>query len=291
LRKRRIYVASSWRNEHQQGVVGLLRAAGHEVYDFKNPAPGQHGFHWRDCGGAAAEDGPGNGAKTIPTYLAAIVSQRARDGFALDKQALDWCDTCVLVLPCGRSAHLEAGYTAGQGKDTYFLLHPDKFEPELMYLLGTGTTPDLEDIMNWMDAREPGAVYRWHLENGGTFKRPANHALRLLREVVELCIAAGATQAEVERDVMAEIVKADQKGEFGGSDDDVPQEWADCAMLLEVFRAHAGIDQHAEIRKKLDILWERPHWEPDEGGALYRPRRVAGYMGDVNGPGLDPDVR
>lgn len=57
---------------------------------------------------------------------------------ALNKAALDWADACVLVLPCGRSAHLEAGYCAGQGKVTIFYLHPDKFEPELMYLLGNG---------------------------------------------------------------------------------------------------------------------------------------------------------
>lgn len=34
-----IYVASSWRCARQPAVVAALRAAGHEVYDFKNPAP------------------------------------------------------------------------------------------------------------------------------------------------------------------------------------------------------------------------------------------------------------
>lgn len=134
--RRRIYVASSWRNDHQQGVVAELRGAGHEVYDFRNPAPGQKGFAWRDCGGAAASDGPGTGATTISSYLEAIVSPVAQRGFFHDKAALDWCDTCVLVLPCGRSAHIEAGYAAGQGKRVIWWLHPDRFEPELMYLLG-----------------------------------------------------------------------------------------------------------------------------------------------------------
>jgi hypothetical protein len=31
----KIYVASSWRNERQQDVVKTLRAANHEVYDFR----------------------------------------------------------------------------------------------------------------------------------------------------------------------------------------------------------------------------------------------------------------
>jgi hypothetical protein len=69
-------------------------------------------------------------------------------GFGLDKAALDWCDTCVLVLPCGRSAHLEAGYCAGQGKRTFFFLHPDKFEPELMYLLGHGCVTTAEQLLD-----------------------------------------------------------------------------------------------------------------------------------------------
>lgn len=34
---RRIYLASSWRNEHQPRILALLRDAGHEVYDFRHP--------------------------------------------------------------------------------------------------------------------------------------------------------------------------------------------------------------------------------------------------------------
>ena len=44
----RIYLASSWRNPHQPAVLSALRAAGHEVYDFRNPAPGNEGFSWAD---------------------------------------------------------------------------------------------------------------------------------------------------------------------------------------------------------------------------------------------------
>jgi len=43
----RVYVASSWRNEKQPAVVKALREAGHEVYDFRSPTPGNTGFSWR----------------------------------------------------------------------------------------------------------------------------------------------------------------------------------------------------------------------------------------------------
>jgi hypothetical protein len=45
---RRIYLASSWRNERQPVVLRALRHFGHEVYDFRNPGPGEHGFQWSE---------------------------------------------------------------------------------------------------------------------------------------------------------------------------------------------------------------------------------------------------
>ena len=44
----KIYVASSWRNERQPILVEILRANGHEVYDFRNPKEGDNGFHWSE---------------------------------------------------------------------------------------------------------------------------------------------------------------------------------------------------------------------------------------------------
>lgn len=41
---RKVYVASSWRNLLQPGVVSALRSMGHWVYDFKNPSEGDKGF-------------------------------------------------------------------------------------------------------------------------------------------------------------------------------------------------------------------------------------------------------
>jgi hypothetical protein len=270
VRGRRIYVASSWRNAHQPAIVEALRAAGHEVYDFRNPAPGQKGFAWRDCGGIAASDGPGTGATTIPSYLEAIKSDRAAEGFAVDKAALEWCDTCVLVLPCGRSAHLELGYAAGQGKDTYVLLHEDKFEPELMYLLNNACCTTIDEIITLMARREPGDVMRWHIESGGHFTGPAGHVVRLLREVVELCVAAGANHWDITNAIAMEMEKASDRKEWGGNPKAVPEECADVSILLKIFTNYAGINLNAEERVKLEVLWRR-EWRADSDGALWRP--------------------
>ena len=44
--RRKIYVASSWRNVYYPDVVAKLREAGHDVYDFRNPPSGDPGFKW-----------------------------------------------------------------------------------------------------------------------------------------------------------------------------------------------------------------------------------------------------
>lgn len=129
--QRKIYLASSWRNPRQPEIVRLLRNAGHEVYDFRNPAPDNDGFHWSSIDREWLLWSPETYRDRISTHPIAA------SGFKCDKDALDWADTCVLLLPCGRSAHLEAGYASGQGKRCVIYLHEDKFEPELMYLLGT----------------------------------------------------------------------------------------------------------------------------------------------------------
>ena len=122
----RIYLASSWRNPQQPSMVELLRQNGHRVYDFRNP-PHSTGFKWDDIGlrlPCRAED-----------YRRALLSHpRAAQGFNADFSAMRWADTCLLLLPCGRSAHLELGWMAGAGKRT-IILTQDNEEPELMALL------------------------------------------------------------------------------------------------------------------------------------------------------------
>lgn len=138
---RRIYLASSWRNAAQPALVATLRAAGHEVYDFRNPAEGQNGFAWSAIDREWLTWEPEQFAKLLRTHPV------AQEGFGHDKRALDWCDTCVLLLPSGRSAHLEAGYAAGQGKQVVTLLAAEGFEPELMYLLGDAVVTSEDEML------------------------------------------------------------------------------------------------------------------------------------------------
>ena len=135
----RIYVASSWRNVWFPEVVEALRGAGHDVYDFRNPTDGGTGFRWSDVDEGWLEWTP-------QQYRDNLEHPLAERQFANDIRAMEECDVCVLLLPCGRSAHTEAGWFAGNGKKV-FLYIPERQEPELMYKLFNGVCCSLDELL------------------------------------------------------------------------------------------------------------------------------------------------
>lgn len=62
-------------------------------------------------------------------------------------EALNWADTCVLVLPCGRSAHTEAGWMKGAEKKVIVYI-PEMVEPELMYKLFDEVVDCMDNLVN-----------------------------------------------------------------------------------------------------------------------------------------------
>ena len=140
----RIYVASSWRNARQPDVVrALLRVAGHEVYDFRSPRPGDTGFHW-------SEIDPQWQAWDASTCRSALDHAIAQAGFASDFAAMQWATAFVLVQPCGRSAHLELGWAAGAGKRTAVLLAEGQ-EPELMVRMVDCICITVAEVLAWLE--------------------------------------------------------------------------------------------------------------------------------------------
>lgn len=146
----KIYVASSWRNQLQPSVVTQLRSAGHEVYDFKNPEPGDNGFHW-------SEIDPDWKSWGQEEFRSALNHPVAESGYGKDFDAMEWADAFVLVMPCGRSAHLELGWAIGAGKPAYILL--DDGEPELMYRMATVLCVSIEEVLNELHYAQSGLPF------------------------------------------------------------------------------------------------------------------------------------
>lgn len=143
----KIYVASSWRNGNQPAVVEALRAAGHEVYDFRNPPHGRGGFAWSDID-------PAWESWTVDEYREALEDPIAEAGFDSDWDGMVWADAGVLVMPCGRSAHIEAGYFVGAGKPLVILLSDG--EPELMYKMASRLVTTREELIYALAELDPG---------------------------------------------------------------------------------------------------------------------------------------
>lgn len=134
-----IYVASSWRNPTQPAVVEALREAGHDVYDFRQPTKDDRGFHWSEIDPEWEQWSP-------EQFRSALLHPLAVHGFVTDMQALMRADAVVLVMPCGRSAHLEFGFGKGHGKRTAILLSDG--EPELMYCMADALCFGLSELVD-----------------------------------------------------------------------------------------------------------------------------------------------
>jgi nucleoside 2-deoxyribosyltransferase len=132
----KIYVASSWRNTFQAGVVAALRQDGHEVYDFMD----SEGFGWEEVD-------PDWKTWTAEGYIAGLSHPAAERGYNRDMKALRECDICVYVMPCGVSASLEMGWAVGAGKKVIVYI-PELREPDLMIKMADRITTDLEGVLS-----------------------------------------------------------------------------------------------------------------------------------------------
>lgn len=139
--RRKIYVASSRRNKRYLDVVHVLRDRGFDAYDFMMPYGDAPGIAW-PCGLDWKSWTPAE-------YIRELNAEPAAGQFRLDLGALDEADACVLVLPCGRSAHLELG-RATATKPTVILLD-DESEPELMYAMVGKICATIPEVYHYLE--------------------------------------------------------------------------------------------------------------------------------------------
>ncbi|HUV46314.1 MAG TPA: hypothetical protein VMW45_04530 [Dehalococcoidia bacterium] len=128
----KIYIASSWKN--QERVLWLaerLEQEGFEVDAFCRATDKRYSFHWSEFVDDEAELLKYDAISFIQDY-------RVVRAFNEDKSWLDWADTVIMLMPCGRSSHLEAGYAVGKGKGLYIYGDFPKGEFDVMYGFANG---------------------------------------------------------------------------------------------------------------------------------------------------------
>lgn len=124
----KVYIASSWQNERLVlDLAKVFRECGLEVYCYAEAGEGQVHFNWPEVVDMEKTDG-----------IEALKTEKSIGAFKSDKWSLDWANVCVLVNPCGRDAHLEAGYMKGKGGYLYIIGDFPKGEFSNMYHLADG---------------------------------------------------------------------------------------------------------------------------------------------------------
>lgn len=132
-----IYLIGSMRNPVIPDLAMRLRDDGHEVFD-----------DWYAPGPEADDYWQVYAKRRGQSYKDALNDYHARHVFEFDKFHLDRADTAILVMPAGRSGHMELGYMVGQGKRTYVLFDKEPDRYDVMYLFASGVFFSQEDLLS-----------------------------------------------------------------------------------------------------------------------------------------------
>lgn len=133
-----IYLVASLRNEKIPSIANALRKAGHSVFDDWHSGGPDADDAWKRYEGIRNR-----------TYAEAIRGHHATHIFEFDMKHIKEADVGILVLPAGRSAHLELGLMIGRGQRGYVLFDEELARDrwDIMYKIAHGIFFDLDKLM------------------------------------------------------------------------------------------------------------------------------------------------
>ena len=133
--KKVVYVIGSLRNEKIPLLANDLRAMGFEVFDdWFSPGPEADEF-WRKY-----EKGRGS------SYKQALSNWAGKHIFEFDKFHIDRADIGVLVMPAGKSGHMELGYMIGKGKPCFVFFEEEPDRWDIMYQFANGICFSFDEL-------------------------------------------------------------------------------------------------------------------------------------------------
>lgn len=135
-----VYLIGSLRNEKIPQVGNLLREHGWDAFDDWYGAGHEADDKWRDYENLRGRQ-----------HRDALFGYAARHVFEFDKRHLDRCDLAVLVMPAGKSGHLELGYFVGTGKPgfIYFDAVPDRYD--VMHQFATDVFTSDQELISGLE--------------------------------------------------------------------------------------------------------------------------------------------
>src|ERR1700731_2077520 len=133
------YVIGSLRNPEIAPFANKLQAEGYDAFwDWETTRPDVDDF-LRDFAKARGL----NYKQTLQTYA-------ARQIYEFDKKHLDRTDAAVVLMPAGKSAHLEAGYTIGKGKPCFIVFDQEPERVDVMYGFLTETFFSQQEFFEYL---------------------------------------------------------------------------------------------------------------------------------------------
>ena len=133
----KIYLIGSLRNPKVLELGNLLRENDLNVFDDWMAAGPTADDSWRDY-----EKQRGR------SYGEALDGLAVEHVFEFDKKHLDSSDVAVLLMPAGKSAHIELGYMLGSGKLGFVLFDKEPERYDVMYKFATGVFSTPKDLIN-----------------------------------------------------------------------------------------------------------------------------------------------
>lgn len=136
MEAKRIYIIGSLRNPEVPKIASALRGLGFDTFDDWYAAGPKADDHWQEY-----EKGRGR------TYAQALDGTAAKNVFRFDKANLDKSDAVVMVLPAGKSAHLELGYVIGTGKPGFIYMPPEDCRWDVMYRFANKVVNNVDELV------------------------------------------------------------------------------------------------------------------------------------------------
>jgi hypothetical protein len=145
-----LYLIGSLRNPRIAELGNVLRANHPDVEVFND---------WLAAGPEADDHWKAYEQNRNRSYQEALHGEAAKNVFAFDKRHLDRSTHALLVLPAGKSGHMEIMYAAyGVGAKTAILLDPENVRWDVMYQFIPTILNNDEEINQWLNSKESNST-------------------------------------------------------------------------------------------------------------------------------------
>lgn len=126
----KLYLVGSLRNPAVPALANKLREYGFDVFD-----------DWYAVGPEADDKWMEYEKSRGRSYREALHGYAARNAYSFDYEHLSEAAGIVLVLPAGKSGHLETGWVVGKGKPAWVYFpdgEPDRWDVMYQFIFETG---------------------------------------------------------------------------------------------------------------------------------------------------------